>query len=81
VVQEVMIVLFNQAKAKGLQLSCPLLPFFFLLCKGWLNRLKKHLIRGNNWRAYLLMNPLQIWLPETELFEEKQQLFDAMFKK
>jgi hypothetical protein len=25
------------------------------------------------------MNPLQIWL-QTELFEEKQQLFDAMFR-
>jgi hypothetical protein len=33
VVQEIMIVLFNQAKSQSLQLSCPLIPTFFLYAK------------------------------------------------
>ena len=41
VVQEVLILLFNQAKAKKLQLTCPFDAYFFLLCKRkWLNELK-----------------------------------------
>ncbi|HRN44667.1 MAG TPA: sigma-70 family RNA polymerase sigma factor, partial [Flavobacterium sp.] len=47
VVQEIMIVLFNQAKAKSLQLSCPFDAYFFLLCKRkWLNELKKASNKG-----------------------------------
>ena len=42
VVQEIMILLFNQAKANTLQLTCPFDAYFFLLCKRkWLNELKK----------------------------------------
>ena len=47
VVQEVMIVLFNQAKAKKLQLTCPFDAYFFLLCKRkWLNEIKKSSNKG-----------------------------------
>ena len=42
VIQEIMILLFNQAKAKKLQLTCPFDAYFFLLCKRkWLNEIKK----------------------------------------
>ena len=34
VIQEVLIVLFDQAKAKKLVLTCPFDAYFFLLCKG-----------------------------------------------
>ena len=47
VVQEIMILLFNQAKANALQLTCPFDAYFFLLCKRkWLNELKKTSNKG-----------------------------------
>lgn len=47
VVQEVMILLFNQAKANTLELTCPFDAYFFLLCKRkWLNELKKTANKG-----------------------------------
>lgn len=40
--QEALIDIYNQAKHKGLQLSCPLEPFLLLVCKRkWLNEIKK----------------------------------------
>ncbi|WP_339835181.1 sigma factor [uncultured Flavobacterium sp.] len=42
VIQEVLITIYNQAKTKGLELTCPFDAYFFLLCKRkWLNELKK----------------------------------------
>ena len=42
VFQESLIDIYNQAKYKGLQLTCPFEPFFLLVCKRkWLNELKK----------------------------------------
>lgn len=84
VVQEVMIVLFNQAKVKSLQLSCPFDAYFFLLCKRkWLNELKKASNKGVTIKEEETSNnePTADMVGETELFEEKQQLFDAMFQK
>ena len=44
--QESLIDIYNQAKYKGLQLSCPFEPFLLLICKRkWLNEIKK---RGHN---------------------------------
>mgnify|MGYP003574866666 FL=1 len=41
VVHEIMVLLFNQAKARKLHLTCPFDAYFFLLCKRrWLNELK-----------------------------------------
>ena len=84
VVQEIMIVLFNQAKAKSLQLSCPFDAYFFLLCKRkWLNELKKASNKGVTIKEEETSTnePTADMVAETELFEEKQQLFDAMFQK
>ena len=84
VVQEIMIVLFNQAKAKSLQLSCPFDAYFFLLCKRkWLNELKKASNKGVTIKEEETSTnePTADMVAETEFFEEKQQLFDAMFQK
>lgn len=40
--QESLIDIYNQAKCKGLQLTCPFQPFLLLVCKRkWLNEIKK----------------------------------------
>ncbi|MDA6071741.1 sigma-70 family RNA polymerase sigma factor [Flavobacterium sp. AC] len=84
VVQEIMILLFNQAKANALQLTCPFDAYFFLLCKRkWLNELKK---TSNKEVAInediLSMNESALQLiTNTEEFDENQQLFDTMFQK
>jgi len=40
--QESLVDIYNQAKHKNLQLTCPFEPFFLLVCKRkWLNELKK----------------------------------------
>jgi RNA polymerase sigma factor (sigma-70 family) len=45
IIQETLITIYDQAKTKGLQLTCPFDAYFFLICKRkWLNALKK---RGN----------------------------------
>lgn len=84
VVQEIMILLFNQAKAKKLQLTCPFDAYFFLLCKRkWLNEIKKSSNKGVTIDEDLLSNnePTEKMVTETEVFDEKQQLFDLMFQK
>ena len=84
VVQEVMIVLFNQAKAKKLQLTCPFDAYFILLCKRkWLNEIKKSSNKGVTMDDDLPSNNelTDEMVTETEMFDEKQQLFDTIFQK
>jgi RNA polymerase sigma factor (sigma-70 family) len=84
VVQEIMILLFNQAKAKTLELTCPFDAYFFLLCKRkWLNELKKISNKGVTIQEDAgSVNEAGLELVEqAEQFDEKQQLFDAMFLK
>jgi RNA polymerase sigma factor (sigma-70 family) len=84
IVQEIMILLFNQAKANTLQLTCPFDAYFFLLCKRkWLNELKKTSNKGVTITEDVgSINESGLELVEqTEQFDEKQQLFDAMFLK
>ncbi|MEN9908599.1 MAG: hypothetical protein RLZZ540_1748 [Bacteroidota bacterium] len=84
VVQEIMILLFNQAKAKQLQLTCPFDAYFFLLCKRkWLNELKKSSNKGVTIQDDFTSTnePTEEMVAQTELFEEKQQLFDMMFQR
>lgn len=84
VVQEVLILLFNQAKAQQLKLSCPFDAYFFLLCKRkWLNELKKYSNKRVTIKDDLVsisesVNELVL---QTEHFDEKQQLYDVMFQK
>ncbi|MBZ4036022.1 sigma-70 family RNA polymerase sigma factor [Flavobacterium sp. 17A] len=84
VIQEVLILLFNQAKANTLQLTCPFDAYFFLLCKRrWLNELKKSSNKG----VTIYENVVSInesaheLIGQAEEFDEKQKLFDAMFLK
>lgn len=83
VIQDVLIGLYNQVKTKGLQLTCPFDAYFFLLCKRkWLNELKKtsnKLVTIDDDKVSVT-EALQQQLFETEQFDEKQALFDAMFK-
>lgn len=84
VIQEVMILLFNQAKAGQLRLSCPFDAYFFLLCKRkWLNELKKHSNKGVTIKDDLISihESTDEMVLQTELFDEKQQLYDLMFQK
>ena len=84
VIQEVLITIYNQAKTNGLQLSCPFDAYFFLLCKRrWLNELKK----SSNKEVTLkddnvsIEESVQEMTSQTEVFDEKQSLFDEMFQK
>jgi RNA polymerase sigma factor (sigma-70 family) len=84
IIQEVLITIYNQAKTKGLQLSCPFDAYFFLLCKRrWLNELKK----SSNKEVTLkddnvsIDESVQELAFQTEAFDERQSLFDEMFQK
>jgi RNA polymerase sigma factor (sigma-70 family) len=84
VIQETIVTIYNQAKDKGLQLTCPFDAYFFLLCKRkWLNELKK----SNNKEVTINEEVLskdddaQELAFETSLFGEKQALFNEMFSK
>jgi RNA polymerase sigma factor (sigma-70 family) len=83
-VQEVLIMIYNQAKTKGLQLTCPFDAYFFLLCKRrWINELKKSSNQGVTINEDFVS--IDESVPEialgTEVFDDKQSLFDEMFKK
>ena len=84
VIQEVLMLLFNQAKANTLLLTCPFDAYFFLLCKRkWLNELKKTSNKGVTIKedfASINESALEL-VEEAEQFDEKQQLFDMMFQK
>ncbi len=83
-IQETLITIYNQAKVNGLKLTCPFDAYFFLLCKRrWLNELKKSsnkevTIKDDN--VYKDESSVAM-VNETEIFDEKQQLFDEMFQK
>ncbi len=84
VIQEVLIVIYNQAKTSGLQLTCPFDAYFFLLCKRrWLNELKK----SSNKQVTIEIENVSIdesvheMASETENFDERQELFEEMFQK
>ncbi len=84
VIQEVLLTIYNQAKTSGLQLTCPFDAYFFLLCKRrWLNELKK----ASNKEVTLLdenvsiKESVQEQTFQTEVFNDKQSLFDEMFQK
>jgi RNA polymerase sigma factor (sigma-70 family) len=84
VVQEVLILLFNQAKTEQLKLTCPFDAYFFLLCKRrWLNEIKKSSNKGVTIKEELasIHESADEMVLQTEHFDEKQQLYDVMFQK
>jgi RNA polymerase sigma factor (sigma-70 family) len=84
VVQEVLITIYDQAKTKGLQLTCPFDAYFFLLCKRrWLNEIKKTSnkeVTIDDENVYKDESTVEM-ANETEIFESKSQLFEFMFQK
>jgi RNA polymerase sigma factor (sigma-70 family) len=84
VIQETIITIFNQAKQKKLELTCPFDAYFFLLCKRkWLNQLKKR--KGNevtiNDDVLSKDDDAQVLSFETSIFEDKEALFNEMFQQ
>ena len=66
IVQEVMILLFNQAKANTLKLTCPFDAYFFLLCKRkWLNEFKKTSNKGVTIHEDIAVSYTHLTLPTT----------------
>ena len=84
VVQDVLIAIYNQAKTKGLQLTCPFDAYFFLLCKRrWLNEIKKASNKEVTFKDenVSIDESVQEMAFQTEAFDERQSLFDEMFRK
>jgi RNA polymerase sigma factor (sigma-70 family) len=83
--QESLIDVYNQAKYKSLQLSCPFEPFLLLVCKRkWLNELKKRtVLQVTNNEDDLLNVGEDVFLQADELAEkqEQSQIYLKMFEK
>lgn len=84
IIQDTLLVIYNQASEKKLQLTCPFEAYFFLLCKRkWLNELKKSDKKEVTIsdEALFKSDDAQELVFETILFDKKQALFEAMFQK
>lgn len=83
-VQEVLLVIYDQARTKKLQLTCPFDAYFFLLCKRkWLNILKKSSLQKVTINEEIVSanEPVQEPVLETETFATRQSLYEHMFQK
>lgn len=83
-IQDVLMTIYDQAKTKNLQLTCPFDAYFFLICKRkWLTIAKK------NSNQRVTKEPLIGFISETvedqvnatEDFEDKMDLFKDVFQK
>lgn len=84
VIQETLVVIYNQASEKKLQLTCPFDAYFFLLCKRkWLNKLKKTSLKEVTINEEVLSkdDDAEQLAIESSIFEDKQALFNKMFQK
>jgi RNA polymerase sigma factor (sigma-70 family) len=84
IIQETLITIYDQAKTKGLKLTCPFDAYFFLICKRkWLNSLKKS---GNKEvtieeeRLYI-SDDTDDQVAKTQKFEEQQELYLNVLSK
>ncbi|HLW32215.1 MAG TPA: sigma-70 family RNA polymerase sigma factor [Aequorivita sp.] len=84
IIQETLITLYDQAKTKGLQLTCPFDAYFFLICKRkWLNLIKKN----HGKEVTIEDNLLSIGedpadqVTKTEEFEAQHNLYVEMLSK
>ena len=84
IIQESLITLYDQAKTKGLQLTCPFDAYFFLICKRkWLNVLKKASnkeVTIEDERLYISDDTYKA-AASTQEFEQQQNLYIAMLSK
>lgn len=83
--QECLIDLYNQAKYKQLQLTCPFEPFFLMVCKRkWLNELKKRAVIPVTKNEEDLLNISEdVFIQAEELEQQQRQsaLYLTMFEK
>ncbi len=82
IIQETLITIYNQAREKGLQLTCPFDAYFFLLCKRkWLNELKKSSGKEVTINEGIVSvdDESVRFAEETEIFNAKHELFTEMF--
>ncbi len=83
-IQEVLMILFDQAKTKDLQLTCPFDAYFFLICKRkWysiLQKKSKNRVTEEPLTGFIAEN-VEEQVEETALFEEKNKIFKAVFEK
>lgn len=84
IVQETLITIYDQAKTKGLQLSCPFDAYFFLICKRkWLNVLKKdgnRVVTIEEERLYISDDASE-QAEKSKQFEAQQHLYITMLSK
>lgn len=79
IVQEGILTIYDQAKTKGLQLTCPFDAYFFLICKRkWLNVLKKTSPERVtiNEEITSIDAQIQSQADETSMFEAQTSLFN-----
>jgi RNA polymerase sigma factor (sigma-70 family) len=84
IVQEVLVTIYHQATEKGLQLTCPFDAYFFLLCKRkWFNELKKSALKEVTINEEIVSKNESVTdaVSETNSYDERQQLFNLMFKQ
>lgn len=84
IIQETLITLYDQAKTKGLQLTCPFDAYFFLICKRkWLNTLKKsskkEVTIEERWLS--ISEDVNEKATSTQAFEQQQNLYITMLSK
>jgi len=81
IVQEGILTIYDQAKTKGLQLTCPFDAYFFLICKRkWLNVLKKSSPERVtiNEEITSIDAQIQFQADETSMFDAQSTLFNEM---
>lgn len=83
-IQEVLLIIYDQAKTKNLTLTCPFDAYFFMICKRkWLTRLKKYAKERvtnepfGGFESEMVEDQVQ----QTEQFDTKMQLFKELFQK
>lgn len=84
IIQETLITIYDQAKTKGLQLTCPFDAYFFLICKRkWLNSIKKSgkkEVTIEEERLYI-SDDTDEQVEKAQQFEEQQNLYMAVLSK
>jgi RNA polymerase sigma factor (sigma-70 family) len=82
VVQEVLVLLYQQAVEKKIVLTCPFDAYFFLLCKRkWLNEIKMNARQRvtEDIENVSIVDEAHQLADQTERFENQRKLFSTMF--
>lgn len=79
--QEALVDIYNQAKYKDLQLTCPFEPFLLLICKRkWLNELKKRAISPVTKGEDNLLHVSEDTFEQAEALAKQQEQNDLFLK-